>query len=280
MGKIVDKATTNAWAKTQDAKACRYVAARAALRAFPAVFLVRKAPYEDNQDEFDLRAAVTLPTLFGLSLSAASAAPDASGNSASADTDIIISALDHWSGQTAMGFDPATAEGDEAATQAIMSAMSTTPYFGSGGTRYVGSTIQDAARAMSTAAKMAALKNGATSEAAAARAEDVFALAFASASWDAEDDAKNWGPLWPTGAVSVSEMLKLWDRYKVFLGQAPEVWGFWIEWYDSLLTGQPLNWPAIRDIPLNIGGAEWDPIQGAAVTAARITNILGAQPSQ
>lgn len=73
------------------------------------------------------------------------------------------------------------------------------------------------------------------------------------------------GPLWPDpGAPSYHN----WTRIKE-IATAPE-WAFWIDWYEDLLAGNPMNWETLEQVAL-IPSDVWD--EGPVAVAEKIADI-------
>ena len=52
-------------------------------------------------------------------------------------------------------------------------------------------------------------------------------------------------------------LLKNWARFKTFTGSAPEVWAFWLRWYEGMLKGQPLDWD-LQEMVALIPEDDWE----------------------
>ncbi|WP_420396912.1 hypothetical protein [Nioella sp.] len=276
MDEISDTRGAWAWAKAQPVEKRSYVGARAALRAFPAIFLCREAAYKDDPDAFNMRSVIALPTLFGLALSSAAAARDTrDAVKEGRELDIVWAALEHWSAEAAGGFDPATADGDRAAERAMTATLDALSGVLESFRRASGTAISDSARAISKAVSVLAERAGCTSDEIDARAEAAAAVAYAAATRDANDPEQDWPPLWSPDLAAPPELLDLWEVGRAHFGKDPETWGFWVDWYEGLLNGRQPSWPVTLRIATGIESGEWEPVGGAALAARRIARITG-----
>lgn len=62
-----------------------------------------------------------------------------------------------------------------------------------------------------------------------------------------------------------------WNRLRAHLSADPETWGFWLEWYEAILDGNPLPWELSFRIATTLTDADWD--AGPAHVAGRIEEI-------
>ncbi|MEM1351902.1 MAG: hypothetical protein AAGF27_06135 [Pseudomonadota bacterium] len=89
----------------------------------------------------------------------------------------------------------------------------------------------------------------------------------------AQEDAanpRNWGPLWPNGGPpkwETDSWQQLRDQWSDHTGQ----WSFWIEWYERILDGNPMDWSLIFKIATEISDEDWE--AGQARVAERIEEI-------
>ena len=65
-------------------------------------------------------------------------------------------------------------------------------------------------------------------------------------------------------------LLKNWARFETFTGSAPEVWAFWLRWYEGMLKGQPLDWDLQEKVAL-IPDEDWE--KGPEHIAEKIREI-------
>ncbi|WP_306045684.1 hypothetical protein [Nioella sp. MMSF_3534] len=274
MDKIFDARGAKDWAKSQPVEKRSYVGARAALRAFPAIFLCRDAAYANDPDAFNMREVIALPTLFGLALSSAAAARDTQGAvKTGQELDIVSAALEHWSGEAASGFDPATADGDRAAEQAMTATLDAVSGVLESFRRASGTAVSNSARAISKAVSVLAERAGCPPDEIDARAEAASSVIYAAATNDANDPEQDWPPLWSSDLPALPELLDLWEVGKAHFGKEPETWGFWVDWYEGLLNGRQPSWPVTLRIATGIESGEWEPVGGAALAARRIARI-------
>lgn len=276
MDKIFDARGAKDWAKAQPVESRSYVASRAALRAFPAIFLCRDAAYANDPDAFNMREVIALPTLFGLALSSAAAARDTQGAvKTGQELDIVSAALEHWSGEAASGFDPATADGDRAAERAMSATLDAVAGILESFRRASGSAISNSALAISKAVAVQAERAECAPDEIETRTEAATSAVYAAATRDANDPKQDWPPLWSSDLEAPPELLDLWEVGKAHLGKEPETWGFWVDWYEGLLNGQQPLWPVTLRIATGIESGEWAPVGGAALAARRIARITG-----
>jgi hypothetical protein len=97
-------------------------------------------------------------------------------------------------------------------------------------------------------------------------------------------DAASWEAAYADAAKSISQLLtqQLWpsevgsghlvDNWNEFSNLGPEhpIWGFWIEWYQGIWDGSPMDWELQHKIAI-IPDAEWE--MGAGNIAKRIEEI-------
>ncbi len=79
-----------------------------------------------------------------------------------------------------------------------------------------------------------------------------------------------WPFLWPKKQMPDGFDM-LWPELKSRLNTDPEKWAFWLEWYEAILEGKPLDWDLTRRIAREVTGAEW--ASGPEVVARRIEEI-------
>ncbi len=79
-----------------------------------------------------------------------------------------------------------------------------------------------------------------------------------------------WGALWH-GSKMPEGLQQGWSALQDRLGQDRRVWGFWLDWYAGLLSGEPLPWPLIHKIALEVTEDDWD--KGPEHVADRIRQI-------
>ncbi len=80
-----------------------------------------------------------------------------------------------------------------------------------------------------------------------------------------------WGPLWPK-ETQPSEFDDAWRRLKdQWNAESIPNWSFWIEWYERILDGNPIDWDLTFRIATEITDDEWD--AGQSRVADRIEEI-------
>ena len=275
MIEIYDSASASEWMEAQPKHVGVYLASRAALRAFPAVYLVRQEIEASDSFDASMLSEVLLPTLFGLTFAASASTRSAQQEDETYEASMMLSSvLDYWSGQTSTSPTHFTCYGDDSATDAIMavgSAVSCCDEYGGSGA----GCIQRAAGAASRAVSFQAQRNGLSTEDVVQRRQAAVEAMYEAASWDANDASKDWSALWPSGVQRPEEMVEIWNAFKAFMSKKPEIWGFWIEWYEALLLGQAVSWGLMYDITSKIPDEEWDPQVGPAKVAERIKSLAG-----
>ncbi len=75
-------------------------------------------------------------------------------------------------------------------------------------------------------------------------------------------------PLWRDGMPP--KWAELWDEMKKARSKEPQVWGFWIDWYEGLLEGRAPDWELWRGVAL-IDDAIWQ--AGPEAVAAAIEGV-------
>lgn len=75
--------------------------------------------------------------------------------------------------------------------------------------------------------------------------------------------------LWPAGQVP-DGLQKAFDRLTAFWDAERATWGFWRDWYQGMLNGQPMDWALQEKVAL-IPEEDWQ--QGAAHIAGVIADI-------
>lgn len=98
------------------------------------------------------------------------------------------------------------------------------------------------------------------------------AATYAAASNDAENSLA-WPRLWHDADMPEG-LDEGWDWLRAHLAADPEKWGFWLEWYEAILNGQPLPWELSFRIATTLTDKDWD--KGAAHVAERIAEIRRA----
>lgn len=92
--------------------------------------------------------------------------------------------------------------------------------------------------------------------------------------WDAISVDANkpmtWSKLWPKDPQPES-LQATWRELKAQWDADAADWSFWIEWYERILDGNPMDWDLIFEIATKVNEADWD--AGPAVVAAKIEII-------
>lgn len=130
--------------------------------------------------------------------------------------------------------------------------------------------VTNSASATREAAYAAILSAGSAANAIdAATGSTERAIASAALSSDANNPLA-WPEIWPDN--NMPEALQQgWSALKAQWADAPDDWSFWIEWYEGILNGTPMDWDLIFKIATEITEEEWD--AGQVRVAARIREI-------
>ncbi len=210
MVEIADRKSAEAWLRTQPREVQVAFAARCALRALPALgFLDREA--------FGGIALITCRAMLTSGVAALVSTPEVRSAASSASAAKRAAAADAAAFAAASS---ASAAKRAASASAAFAAASSAAF---------------AAFAAADAASASAAKRAASS------------AAFAAASYDATQVENGVAlrdlfaePLWPAGlpeGVAQAE-----DTLRARFADAPRIWGFWAEWYDSMVSGRPMDW--------------------------------------
>lgn len=76
--------------------------------------------------------------------------------------------------------------------------------------------------------------------------------------------------LWPTEQIPKS-FLECWVELKGQLEKDDADWSFWVDWYEGILNGTPMDWNLIFRIAMEVTPKQW--AAGQAVVAERINEI-------
>ncbi|MEM7295014.1 MAG: hypothetical protein AAF330_00045 [Pseudomonadota bacterium] len=257
MVEITDEDSAKAWLEGQDHQTRIWMAARAALRALPAV------KYHGDQAKVDELAFVS----FRATLISVGASKCRSGEVGSYQ-------------QVA---DAAAASAYATSTAAVNDAAS---YF-------TLSTADAASRSSATVSNERAIANSASTIVAASSAVSTKQFVSASSAKDTPAAAAaylavskdteaypTWGALWPIEDISpVEALFNNWETLKTNWSQGHNAdhWAFWVWWYQHLLDGTAPQklWDLTHRIALEITDEEWEWEDGKAPArvAARIRKI-------
>ena len=244
---ITDRESAQAWLETQDHQTQVWFACRCALRAVPAL-----VGYWGDATE----QGAVIATLRALLTSAASATcsvggmcelrPNAASCSAAARS-VARAVLPL--GDTSTSVSKANAA--YSATCAAASAATT-------------------AAAATTDADAAALAIRLYADATASAYYGVYAPATFDAKKFTLSGKKHWGALWSEQSQP-DGLKKAWGDLKAHWGADAADWSFWIEWYEAILRGDPMDWNLIFKIATTLTDEDWE--TGAAHVAVEIKKI-------
>lgn len=223
---IVDEASTRAWLETQPLQVQVWFAARCALRAAPALGLEPDATFR----------GLVFASFRAMLISAAAStrpAPEMKKLRNSARSAAYSADFSDFAGSGAYP-EPATHYASATARSAAYSAA----------TRYgAHSSIYSADAAFYFAST-------------AAHSAYSVPAAYSVAGDDA-DAPMSWARLWrnkrPPEGID-----QAWSRLKSRMEAAPEIWGFWLEWYEAILEGEPLSWDLCFRIATALSDKDWD----------------------
>lgn len=230
---ITDDKSAKAWLETQDHQTQVWFAVRCALRALPGVGIWNGAT-KNPLALFTMRAN-------------------------------IVSAAAAWNQKTSE-------------SQKLTSAAKAT--FSAANSAFSGAPTSDKTHGLAVLAADAAdyavlsFLDPAQSVRSGAKAAQYSAQIDGGASYDATSrDSKNienWGPLWER--VNQPQIVQQgWNALKAQWAADDADWSFWIEWYEGILNGSPMDWDLIFKIATEITNEEWD--AGQVRVAARIREI-------
>ncbi|XDA97670.1 hypothetical protein AB1M95_16375 [Sulfitobacter sp. LCG007] len=83
-------------------------------------------------------------------------------------------------------------------------------------------------------------------------------------------DLLQWSPLWP-GSNLPDQLGAYWEGLRNRSFQNRRVWGFWIDWYQAILDGEPMPWDLTFRIASEVTEAQWD--AGPEAVAEAIEDI-------
>ncbi|WP_246139388.1 hypothetical protein [Falsiphaeobacter marinintestinus] len=226
------------WLEGLPAKARTSFAARAALRSLPATFAVRDQKFESVDTQGFVLACLRATLISGAA--GTWPAPEMSEQIRSA-ADSAARSADSAALSAALSADSAARSADSAARSALSAALSA-------------ARSADSADSAAFSAAFSAARS-ADSAALSAAPEATMAL-FETALW----------------AGDVPAVFR--DAAQAFSDTAPGTpWAFWAEWYQGMLTGNPMDWALQREVAL-IPPEDWD--QGPEHIAGVIRGIEAA----
>ncbi|MEP5009929.1 hypothetical protein, partial [Roseobacter sp.] len=120
-----------------------------------------------------------------------------------------------------------------------------------------------------SATRSSALSAASSASSARSAASSALSAAFSATNTD-RDHVGRWPALWPNQDMPQG-LTKGWSLLRDRLAAEPEVWQFWIDWYEGLLTGNPMPWPLLYRIAQEITDDEWN--EGPSTVARRIDDI-------
>lgn len=242
---ITDDRTARAWLETQDHQTQVWFAARCALLGLPGV-----GPFE---------SATTSGLAFSLLRCTLIAAAAATCSTTEMDKLTHAAEAAYRSSQALQPFNPNTPSVDSADDARDCAEGAARAAF-----------VSKPTSAATEAASAAILSAGSAASAIdTATASTKRAIASAAISSDANNPLA-WPELWPD--KNMPEALQQgWSALKAQWAADDADWSFWIEWYEGILNGTPMDWDLIFNITTEISEEDWD--AGPAAVAARIGQI-------
>ncbi len=84
---------------------------------------------------------------------------------------------------------------------------------------------------------------------------------------------KDWPKLWPESEMP-SAMESDWSGLKRRWNEDDADWSFWIDWYERILNGTPMDWDLVFQIATGVTDTEWE--GGQAIVGPKVAEICAA----
>ncbi|WP_436398148.1 hypothetical protein [Roseobacter sp. S98] len=256
---ITDEDSAHAWLETQDLQTQVWFAVRCALHALPAAGTWELATTSG------LAFAISRAML--ISAAAATCPPAEMSGLGDQAAKAVVRSEDSARAAQSKTYALSSANAARAAFSAANAARAAKAAIDA--TTLDSALLFAAARAASSATANAARAAVNATRAASNDTANAARATLPSAQVDATSP-NTWAPLW-TGVAQPATPKAGWEALKAQWAANEADWSFWIEWYEGILNGTPMDWDLIFRIATEITEEEWE--AGQAVVAGRIENI-------
>ena len=257
--KIEDLEQLQSWLATQGVRISRAIAARASQRCLPVLMKVNDQTFEETSGQSLLLPCLRATLLTGVS-----------GNCATPVLKQVRSAS--HSARSALLALSARAAVGSALSSAVEAINTTTLSEGA-----VGPIATSAAQSADHAAQSASFS--AATFANNANQAATFSAAASAARSAVFEDATRVGKAGAEGVFAlhlwrstnhIAHLLEFWEEFAA-RPDPDDIWSFWKEWYQGMLSGTPMNWDLQLKVAIEIGDEVWD--KGAEAVANEIKRI-------